>query len=66
MFVLSYEESKRIVAEVKREIIAKKEAGDPFGNEKDESFKGIVRGLYQTFGGRELYQTLESKAAHLL
>lgn len=65
-FVLTYEESKRVIAEVKRELIAKKEAGKLFGNEKDESFKGIVRCLYQTFGGRELYHTLESKAAHLL
>lgn len=65
-FVLAYEESKRIIAEVKRELIVKKEAGELFGSEKDESFKGIIKGLYQTFGGRELYQTLESKAAHLL
>ncbi len=65
-FVLTYEESKRVIAEVKRELIAKKEAGELFGNEKDESFKGVVRGLYQTFGGQELYKTLESKAAHLL
>src|SRR3989344_2327969 len=66
VFVLTYEESRRVIAEVKRELIAKKEAGELFGNEKDESFKGVVRGLYQTFGGQELYKTLESKAAHLL
>ena len=65
-FVLTYEESRRVIAEVKRELIAKKETGELFGNEKDDSFKGIVRGLYQTFGGQELYKTLESKAAHLL
>ena len=66
VFVLTYEESKRVIAEVKRELIAKKEAGELFGNEKDQSFQGVVRGLYQTFGGQELYKTLESKAAHLL
>src|SRR3989338_6614740 len=66
IFTLTYEESRRIIAEVKRELIAKKEAGELFGNEKDQSFQGVVRGLYQTFGGQELYKTLESKAAHLL
>ena len=65
-FVLTYEESKRVLAEVKRELIAKKEAGELFANEKDESFAGVIRGLYQTFGGEELYKTLERKAAHLL
>ena len=65
-FVLTYEESRRVITEVRRELIAKEEAGELFGNEKDESFKGVVSGLYQTFGGQELYKTLESKAAHLL
>lgn len=65
-FVLTYEESKRVLAEVKRELIVKKEASELFANEKDESFGGVIRGLYQTFGGQELYKTLEIKAAHLL
>lgn len=66
LFTLSYADARRIIVEVKRELAAKKEAGDLFGNEKDDSFKGIVAGLYQSFGGHELYKTLESKAAHLL
>jgi prophage maintenance system killer protein len=37
-----------------------------FGNEKDESFKGSLGAIYQTFGGRELYSTVEEKAANLL
>jgi prophage maintenance system killer protein len=37
-----------------------------FGNEKDESFKGSLGAIYQTFGGRELYPTVEEKAANLL
>jgi prophage maintenance system killer protein len=37
-----------------------------FGNEKDESFKGILGAIYQSFGGVELYPTVEEKAAHLL
>ena len=46
--------------------MAKNEAGDLFGNERDGSFEGIVRGLYQTFGGKELYPWIEDKASHLL
>ena len=37
-----------------------------FGVEKDESFKGAVGNVFQSFGGRDLYPTLEEKAAHLL
>ncbi len=65
-YVLEYTACKEIIAEIKKELIGKGEAGDLFGNERDESFSGIIRGLYQTFGGKELYTTLESKAAHLL
>lgn len=65
-FALSYADARRIIEEVKRELAAKKEASELFGNEKDDSFKGIIAGLYQSFGGHELYKTLESKAAHLL
>lgn len=37
-----------------------------FGVEKDESFKGAIGNVFQSFGGRDLYPTLEEKAAHLL
>ena len=37
-----------------------------FGNEKDDSFKGSIGAIYQTFGGAEVYPTLEEKAANLL
>ena len=37
-----------------------------FGNEKDDSFKGSIGAIYQSFGGVDLYPTLEEKAAHLL
>ena len=37
-----------------------------FGNEKDESFKSSIGQIYQTFGGVELYPSVEEKAAMLL
>lgn len=37
-----------------------------FGNEKDGSFKSSIGQIYQTFGGEELYPSVEEKAAMLL
>ncbi|HVV71425.1 MAG TPA: hypothetical protein VHI52_08000 [Verrucomicrobiae bacterium] len=37
-----------------------------FGNEKDESFQGSLAAIYQTFGGVDLYPSVEEKAANLL
>lgn len=41
-------------------------ASDVFAVPKDKSFESSVNQLYQTFGGQELYPTLEEKAAMLL
>ena len=37
-----------------------------FAREKDESFKSTMGAIYQTFGGRDLYPSVEEKAANLL
>ena len=39
---------------------------DLFGVEKDGSFQASVEGIYASWGGREVYPTLEEKAANLL
>ena len=39
---------------------------DLFGNEKDGSFKSSIGQIYQTFGGEDLYPSVEEKAAMLL
>lgn len=39
---------------------------DLFGNEKDGSFKSSISSIDQTFEGKELYNSIEEKAAHLL
>lgn len=44
----------------------KEKLGDLFGNEKDDSFKGSLETIYQTFDGQELYPSIEEKAANLL
>lgn len=44
----------------------KQNAGPLFGNEKDNSFKGSIETIYQTFDGYDLYPSVEEKAANLL
>jgi prophage maintenance system killer protein len=44
----------------------KENLGGLFGNEKDESFKGSLETIYQTFDGQALYPSIEEKAANLL
>ena len=39
---------------------------DLFGKEKDDSFKGSIGNIYQSFAGADVYETLEEKAANLL
>ncbi|MCX8034961.1 MAG: virulence protein RhuM/Fic/DOC family protein [Candidatus Dojkabacteria bacterium] len=65
-FILQYDEVKSIIENIKKELIAKKEAGYLFGRENNENLKAILGNIYQTFGGKELYPSLEEKAAHLL
>src|SRR3989344_1857808 len=65
-FILGYEEVKKVIATLKNDLIDKKEAGDLFGQEYEGKLQGIIGNIYQTFGGKELYPSLEEKAAHLL
>ena len=40
--------------------------GELFGAERGDVIKGIIGAISQTFDGRELYESIEEKAAHLL
>ncbi len=65
-FVLEYKETLEIIQKIKAKLAAKKEAGDLFGQERQEMLKTVILSLYQTFGGKELYPTIENKASNLL
>ncbi len=65
-FRLTYDDCKNVIANIKKELEIKGEATELFGNEKDNSFESVIKNLYQTFGGKELYKTLEDKASNLL
>jgi death-on-curing family protein len=65
-YEIKYEEAAAAIKELKKQLIKKKEASELFGHPKDESFKGILGSIVQTFGGEYLYKSIEEQAAHLL
>ena len=60
-YVLTYEECKDVISKMKFTSDS-----ELFGNEKDDSFAGSIGTIYQTFGGTEVYPSVEEKAANLL
>lgn len=61
-FKLTYEKARKII-----DALRKKFKGSALvGREKDKSFQGSLGAIYQTFDGRDVYPTVEEKAAHLL
>ncbi len=63
---LEYEEVKKSIEKFKSRLGTKKEAGSLFGQESGEKFKAVLGSISQTFGGKDLYPSIEEKAAHLL
>ena len=61
IYTLTYEECREVIDGMKF-----RNESDLFGNEKDDSFKSSISAIYQTFGGQEVYPSLEEKAANLL
>lgn len=62
VFQITYSEARKAIDELGRQT----KFEGLFGREKDDSFKGSLENIYQTFGGEDLYPTTEEKAAHLL
>jgi len=60
------QEFRDLIQKTKEELIQKKEATDLFGREYEGKFDGTISAVYQTFGGNDLYPSLEEKAANLL
>jgi len=59
---IAYEEALDVVQRLR----VKFSGSDLFGRERDNSLKGSRAAILQTFGGKDLYPSLEAKAAHLL
>ena len=60
-YILTYEECRTVIDNMRFGA-----ESTLFGNEKDDSFKGSIGNIYQSFAGQEIYPTLEEKAANLL
>jgi prophage maintenance system killer protein len=61
------EELTIALSNFKKELLARKQATDFFGQERSEdSIKGVIGNVFQSFGEQDLYPTLEEKAAHIL
>jgi prophage maintenance system killer protein len=60
------EEALAGIAALKTDLLGRGEASELFGNQKDDSFAGILGNILQSFGGEFLYPSIEEQAAHLL
>ena len=60
-YALTYEECREVIDSMRFG-----DESDLFGVEKDDLFKGSIGNIYQSFGGQEIYPTLQEKAANLL
>lgn len=60
-YILEYEECMQVIKSMRFG-----DESDLFGKEKDDSFKGSIGNIYQSFGGLDIYESLEEKAANLL
>ncbi|MBS5141548.1 MAG: virulence RhuM family protein [Firmicutes bacterium] len=56
IYVLSYEECMEVIQSMRFG-----DESDLFGKEKDDSFKGSIGNIYQSFGGVDIYESLEEK-----
>lgn len=63
---LNYQNLQTSILAFKKRLLAKKQASDLFGKEVGGKFQGALGSINQTFSGKELYPSLEEKAAHLL
>ncbi|MCP4337535.1 MAG: cytochrome C biogenesis protein CycH [Desulfobulbaceae bacterium] len=59
---ISYKEARGIIETLREQY----KATELFGREKDETLKSSLGNIFQTFGGNQLYPSMEEKAAHLL
>lgn len=66
IYIINYKDVKDAIKELKRSLIEKGEASNVFGNEKDDSFEGILGSVSQTVFGQLAYPTVEEQAAQLL
>lgn len=66
IYKLDYEKVSKSIEQFKKRLMSKGEASDIFGTESGSKFQGLLGNIEQTWDGKQLYESLEEKAAHLL
>jgi prophage maintenance system killer protein len=64
--LLEIADVRAAILSLKEKLLTKGEATEIFGHERGEALDGIIGAVQQSFGGHDLYPTVEEKAAHLL
>jgi hypothetical protein len=59
LFIIDYADARKAIFDLKDKF----GGSSLFGNEKDQSFRSSIATIYQTFGGLDLYPSVEEKAA---
>lgn len=63
---LDYHQARTAITALRSDLSGRGEATDLFGREREHALQSILGNLDQTFGGQDLYPSVEEKAAHLL
>lgn len=62
---LKHQEIQKYIARFKQRLQNKKQASGLFGKEVGGKFEAVLGSIHQTYDGKEVYPSLEEKAAHL-
>jgi prophage maintenance system killer protein len=65
-YKINHKEARQAISLLVDSLIDKGEATELVGNEKDDSFAGVLGAVVQSFGDEYLYSSIEAQAAHLL
>lgn len=65
-FELEYDKVIENVLRFRQELLKQKLASDLFGAENSTKLRGLIGAINQTFDGKDLYPSIEEKAANLL
>ncbi len=65
-FIITYQDARKAIDRLAEQTLRKGQPLGLFGKEKDKSFRSSLGAIHQTFDGKELYPSIEEKAAHLL
>jgi death-on-curing family protein len=63
---INYDFTKDSIEKLRMDLIRKKQAGQLFGKENSSKLESILSSINQSFDKKQLYPSLEEKAAHLL